>query len=98
MSGFYKNGRWQPDANAIAAGEYDPPGTSCSQNTYNGDSSYVIGAEGSRLLMEVFNRMTYAQKKKVPPELSLEIGDFMVKNGYRFVFNKWYLQAEPDSE
>ena len=57
----------------------------------------MLDATGSRLLMEVFNRMTLKQKKSVPPDTSLEIGDFMVQNGYRFVFNKWYLQADPDA-
>ncbi|MCK5604906.1 hypothetical protein KAR91_23655 [Candidatus Pacearchaeota archaeon] len=56
----------------------------------------MIDATGSRLMMELFNRMTIKQLKAVPPVLSLEIGDFMVQNGYRIVFNRWYLQAEPD--
>ena len=56
----------------------------------------MIDTTGSRLLMELFNRMTQKQLLSVPKDLSLEIGDFMVQNGYRFTFNKWYLQAEPD--
>ena len=56
----------------------------------------MIDATGSRLLMELFNRMTVKQLKNVPKDLCLEIGDFMVQNGYRMVFNKWYLQAKPD--
>ena len=56
----------------------------------------MINAKVSRLMMELFNRMTVKQKKSVSEDDSLEIGDFMVQNGYRFVFNKWYLQADPD--
>lgn len=58
----------------------------------------MLDAVGSRLLMEVFNRMTFKQKKSVPKKLALEIGDFMVQNGYRLVFNRWYLQAEPNAD
>jgi len=56
----------------------------------------MLDAEISRLMMELFSRMTVKQKKSVSPEDSLKIGDFMVQNGYRFVFNNWHLQAEPD--
>jgi hypothetical protein len=56
----------------------------------------MIDPEGSELLMEVFNRMTDRQKGKMPSVTALRIADFMVKNGYRFVFDKWYLQEAPD--
>ena len=57
----------------------------------------MIDAEVSRLMMELFKRMTIEQKKSMSPEDSLKVGDFMVQNGYRFVFNNWHLQAEPDA-
>lgn len=55
----------------------------------------VIHAEGSRVMMELFNRMPVAALKAVPEDIAKQIGDFMVSNGYRFVFDRWYLQAEP---
>jgi len=57
----------------------------------------MIDAEISRLMRELFSRMTVEQKKSVSPEDSLKISNFMVQNGYRFVFDNWYLQAEPDA-
>ena len=56
----------------------------------------MIDPTDSRLFAEIFNRMTYEQKDDVPPPMRIEIGEFMYKNGYRFVFNKWYLQAKPE--
>lgn len=56
----------------------------------------MIDEEISRLMMELFNIMSFDEKKSVSKEDSLKIGDFMVQNGYRFVFDRWYLQAEPD--
>lgn len=53
--------------------------------------------EISRLMMELFNRMTEEQKLDVSGDDSIKIGDFMAQNGYRFVFGRWYLQAEPTS-
>lgn len=47
-------------------------------------------------MMELFNRMTVKQKQSVDKHDSLKIGDFMYENGYRLVFNKWYLQDKPD--
>ena len=57
----------------------------------------LIDAEISRLMMELFSRMSVKQKKSVSETDSLKIGDFMVQNGYRFVFDNWHLQAEPDA-
>lgn len=55
-----------------------------------------ISAEGSRLMAELFNRMPKkALADDVPNKIQLDIGDFMVANGYRLVFDRWYLQAEP---
>jgi hypothetical protein len=56
----------------------------------------MTDAEGSELLAEVFNRMTMEQKNSVPGDVAERIGRFMVKNGYRLVFTRWYLQAPPD--
>lgn len=56
----------------------------------------MIDSEVSRLMMELFNRMTTKQKKSVSSEDSSKVGDFMASNGYRFVFDRWYLQAKPD--
>lgn len=56
----------------------------------------MIDAEGSKLLAEVFNRMTTTQKNSIPGEVAGCIGRFMAKNGYRLVFARWYLQAPPD--
>jgi hypothetical protein len=55
----------------------------------------AINAEGSRLMMELFNRMPVKALKEVPENIAKSIGDFMVANGYRFVFDRWHLQAEP---
>lgn len=55
----------------------------------------VINAEGSQVMMELFNRMPIAALKAVPEDIAKRVGDFMVANGYRFVFDRWYLQAEP---
>lgn len=55
----------------------------------------MIDVETSRLMMELFNRMTVKQKNNVDSEDAGKICDFMVANGYRLAFNKWYLQAEP---
>lgn len=55
----------------------------------------AINAEGSRLMMELFNRMPVKALKEVPENIARSIGDFMVANGYRFVFDRWHLQAEP---
>ncbi len=63
----------------------------------NNEGEQVIDTEISRLMMELFNRMTNKQKESVSDVDALKIGDFMVQNGYRWVFNKWYLQAEPDA-
>ena len=58
-----------------------------------GDESPVKA--GSELLAEVFNRMTTKQKNSVPPKVAERIGHFMVDNGYRLVFSRWYLQTPP---
>ncbi len=58
----------------------------------------MIDAEGSELLAEVFNKMTTEQKNSIAPEMAARIGDFMVKNGYRLVFTRWYLQEPPAKE
>jgi hypothetical protein len=53
--------------------------------------------EGATLLAEVFNLLTQEQKLSVPQIIAGRIGAFMVRNGYRIVFGRWYLQAEPDT-
>ncbi len=55
----------------------------------------MLDEQGSQLLMELFNRMTVKQKNNVPDHIAAQIGDFMFLNGYRLVFNKWYLQEQP---
>lgn len=60
--------------------------------------SLLINAEGSELLAEVFNRMTADQKNAVPSETAGRIGQFMVANGYRIVFTRWYLQELPKAD
>ena len=62
----------------------------------NKGENEMIDKNGSKLMAIVFNSLTKKQKESYPPDICLEIGDFMVENGYRFVFNKWYLQAEPE--
>lgn len=57
----------------------------------------MIDAEGSELLADVFNRMTKEQKHGVPEDKAKRIGEYMSQNGYRLVFDKWYLQAEPSA-
>ena len=51
--------------------------------------------EGAEFLAEVFNRLTQEQKLSVPQEVAGRLGAFMVRNGYRIVFGRWYLQAAP---
>jgi hypothetical protein len=53
-------------------------------------------AEGAALLAALFKVLTLKQKNSVPPEFAEQLGRFMFRNGYRVVFNNWYLQAEPD--
>lgn len=55
----------------------------------------MIDKEGSELLAELFNRMTKKQKLAVPQPMCYRISRFMVDNGYRFVFGRWYLQSKP---
>lgn len=51
---------------------------------------------GSSLFAELFNRMPVKElKESVPIEIAKRIGDFMVSQGYRMVFDRWYLQAKP---
>jgi len=54
----------------------------------------MIDAEASSLMREIFNMMTTEQKNSVPPDVARRIALFMTKNGYRLVFNRWYLQEE----
>ena len=56
----------------------------------------MIDEEGAALLAELFNRMSHKQKLAVPKEIAARICDFMVKNGYRLVFSRWFLQEPPD--
>lgn len=55
----------------------------------------MIDREASELMAELFNRMYFEQKKNVPPDIAIRIGDFMIENGYKFIFGRWYLQDEP---
>lgn len=49
-------------------------------------------------MMELFNRMSIEALKGVPEPIAKRIGDFMLANGYRLVFDRWYLQARPIDE
>lgn len=50
----------------------------------------------AEILAGLFNCMpTAALKNDVPMDLARRIGAFMVANGYRMVFDKWYLQEPP---
>jgi len=53
-------------------------------------------AEGAALLAALFKVLTLKQKNSVLPEFAAQLGRFMFRNGYRVVFNDWYLQAKPD--
>jgi len=55
----------------------------------------MIDPEGSALLAEVFNRMTDEQKNTLPEDIIDRLCKFIVKNGYRLVFGRWYLQDRP---
>jgi hypothetical protein len=55
-------------------------------------------ADGSELIMELFNRMPIKELKKVADPIAKRIGAFMVANGYRLVFNRWYLQEPPNED
>lgn len=46
-------------------------------------------------MAELFNRMPIEALKDVPALIAKRIGDFMIANGYRIVFDRWYLQADP---
>jgi len=54
-----------------------------------------VSAGASELMAELFNRMPIEALKNVPEPIAVRIGDFMIANGYRIVFDRWYLQAEP---
>lgn len=41
--------------------------------------------------------MTVEQLKAVPAEMAKRIGDFMMQQGYRLVFDRWYKQAPADA-
>ena len=58
----------------------------------------LVNAEGSALLALLFNDMTTQEKMEVPADKRERITNFMVANGYRFVFGRWYLQADPIKE
>jgi hypothetical protein len=58
----------------------------------------LVNAEGSELLAYLFNGMTTQEKMDVPKDKRDRISKFMVANGYRFVFGRWYLQADPIKE
>lgn len=55
----------------------------------------LVNAEGAELFAYVFNDMTVKEKMEVPKDKRDRITKFMVANGYRFVFGRWYLQADP---
>lgn len=50
--------------------------------------------EGAELFADLFNSLTFDQKNDVKDEWAKRVGDYMTKNGYRFVFSKWYKQAD----
>ena len=52
-------------------------------------------AEGSELLAEYFNFSPIEVRKDFPDEKARLLGDFMRRQGYRMVFQKWYRQDEP---
>lgn len=53
-------------------------------------------AERAKLFAEFFNTMPVAAlRDDVPAEMQKRIGAFMFSEGYRLVFDRWYLQAEP---
>ena len=55
----------------------------------------MINPEVSKLMAEIFNRLDHKQKASIPEDKAKRIGDFMVENGYRFAFDRWYLQEDP---
>lgn len=61
----------------------------------NQDISIIADKEGSRLMTILFNMMTLEQKKLVPDHIAKRITRYAEFNGYRMVFNRWYLQAKP---
>lgn len=74
--------------------DYDP--LLRDQHLYYGKRTMSkINAEGSRLMMELFNRMPVEELNKVPGDIAKRIGEFMDANGYRLVFDRWYLQHAP---
>lgn len=54
-----------------------------------------LTTKAAALFAEFFNTLSHDQKAACPEELAKRVGDFMVSYGYRFVFGKWYKQAEP---
>lgn len=54
-----------------------------------------VNAVGSKLMMELFNLMPIKALAEVPADIAERISNFMVENGYRMVFDRWYIQAEP---
>ena len=49
-------------------------------------------ANSAAMLSELFNRMTVEQLKAVPSAIAERIGEFMLRQGYRLVFDRWYKQ------
>lgn len=57
-----------------------------------------VNAEAAELMALLFNCTPIETLKQVPEDKAKRIGQFMVDNGYRIVFNRWYLQADPIKE
>jgi len=55
----------------------------------------MLDKEWAAIVAELFNQMTVKQKNAVPDDVAEKISRFMVRLGYRLVFNKWYLQEKP---
>lgn len=55
----------------------------------------MIDREGARMLADVYNTMSDKQVVDMPADLIKQHSDFLIRNGYRLVFGRWYLQPRP---
>jgi hypothetical protein len=63
--------------------------------TKNGQELLIVNAVISELVGDFFNNLPVQALKNIPVPIATRIGKFMFANGYRLVFDKWYLQDEP---
>lgn len=51
--------------------------------------------EGAGMLADVYNHLSDEQKINIPVNILRQHSDFLINNGYRLVFGRWYFQRRP---